>query len=217
MTDKIPTMLPLSLLGLFVAMCVTFCAGQSRTVEFYEFGETVVMNCTSKNLQKHNDTFVHYWLVPDYKVGENTPMYVNETYNMSATWIEGDGWQLHVGAIRHTESGKYSCIWQEMGEEQSEDIELKFIPPGHWEVYKDNVTVGLIATAAFVGIIIVIFLVYYFRWKDPPKESDGILFTVNGKEQRSDVVHENLAFNPAGDPVIQVVQRNSAAMSESKM
>ena len=130
-------------------------------------GESVTLNCSAalKNSGGSTST-AESWLLNRYQQA-------NMNYDDGNVKVMDQGWTLHIKSVQWHHLGYYSCI----SENSTTDIwSLKFAlnPIGNdfedlWSKFEWNTIIGLSATAVFVGLIALIFIVYYFRWQPDEK------------------------------------------------
>ena len=127
-----------------------------------------------------------------------------KTLDGTAAWeVSAGGWEIAIILVQEAHFGLYYCIMKSpSGKHVVVKRGLNYQGPFFgdlWPKYRLNVIIGLGAAGTTLAAVVIVSLVYTFRFQDGPKERP--------EGEASEDVDMSTSISPAGDTPIYRIQR----------
>ena len=162
--------------------------------ERVEFLDNITLRCEENDTVPPTETMqIQYWVLPDLRVmraNDYLEYYTLDGY--AAWWVSHDTRLMYVTRVQEPQFGFYHCHVQDGNETHPTHHVVKkainYKGPYFtdlWDKYRMNTIIALSAAGGLLLIIICIYVVYVFRYREPAEVDPGESDELTGQESPS--------------------------------
>ncbi|CAH1776806.1 unnamed protein product [Owenia fusiformis] len=175
------------LLGVLVALLGTALANPSWSVTV-EYGKNVILSCNDTSAPPTTDVVRNRWMLPDLRIVDK-----GWTDDDGRRGVIDDGKRFNITMLSDRDFGIYHCMFEKT--DGTYFVVKRGVNVGGpyygnlWDKYRMSVIIGGSAAGGFAAVMILICLVYKFRWRPPVEEDQYKSPPTNGQIDGYGVAH----------------------------